>query len=119
MRFLIVEDDPLVAEMLQNFLEGHGHRVILAGTGEEGLRAAVEEMPDAVFLDVVLPDLSGLRFLERLKRLGRSMTVIAISGQATEEQARECLRLGALEYLSKPFNLGQLDLILQVLGVAR
>ncbi len=119
MRILVVEDDLLVAGMLRNFLGTRGHQVLLAGTGEEGFRAAIEEPLDAVFLDVVLPGLSGIGLLERLGQHRRSLPVVLISGQATEEEARAGLRLGAFDYLSKPFNLDQLDIVLQALDVAQ
>jgi DNA-binding response OmpR family regulator len=118
MRLLIIEDELPVAETLRDFLQEEGHHVLLAGNGVEGLRAVLEEGPDAAFLDVVLPKLSGLGLLERLRQLGRSLPVVAMSGHASEEEARACLRLGAVDYLAKPFSLDRLDLVLQVLEVA-
>ena len=117
MRLLIIEDDLPLAETLRDFLQEEGHQVLLASNGMEGLRAVLEEGPDAAFLDVVLPKLSGLGLLERLKQLGRSLPVVAMSGHASEDEARACLRLGAVEYLAKPFNLDRLNLVLQVLEV--
>lgn len=117
MRLLIIEDELPVAETLRDFLQEEGHQVLLAGNGVEGLRAVLEEGPDAAFLDVVLPKLSGLGLLERLRQLGRSFPVVAMSGHASEEEARACLRLGAVDYLAKPFSLDRLGLVLQVLEV--
>ena len=117
MRLLIIEDELPVAETLRDFLQEEGHQVLLAGNGVEGLRAVLEEGPDAAFLDVVLPKLSGLGLLERLRQLGRSLPVVAMSGHASEEEARACLRLGAVDYLAKPFSLDRLGLVLQVLEV--
>ena len=119
MRCLIIEDDLGVGQMLREFLETRGHQVCVAETGQEGLRAVIEELPDAVFLDFVLPDLTGLEFLERLKHLGRSLPVILMSGLATEEEARIGLQLGAVDYLPKPVSLSQVELILQVLETGR
>ena len=118
MRLLIIEDELPVAETLRDFLQEEGHQVLLAGNGVEGLRAVLEEGPDAAFLDVVLPKLSGLGLLERLRQLGRSLPVVAMSVHASEEEARACLRLGAVDYLAKPFSLDRLGLVLQVLEVA-
>ncbi len=119
MRLLIIEDELPVAETLRDFLIERGHEVLLASNGAEGLRALIEEGPDAAFLDVVLPKLSGLALLERLKQLGRSVPVVAMSGHASEEEARACLRLGALDYLAKPFTLERLGLVLQILEVTQ
>ncbi|MBI3624555.1 MAG: response regulator [Candidatus Rokubacteria bacterium] len=119
MRLLLIEDDLAVAETLRDFLLEQGHEVLLATNGAEGLQAVIEGGPDAAFVDVVLPKLSGLALLERLKRLGRSLPVVAMSGHASEDEARACLRLGALDYLAKPFTLDQVGLVLEVLEVAR
>lgn len=118
MRLLVVEDDLPLAETLRDFLVEEGHQVLLAADGVEGLRAILEEEPDAAFLDVVLPKLSGLDLLERLRRRGRFLPVVAMSGHASEEEARACLRLGAVDYLPKPFSLDRIGLVLQVLEVA-
>ena len=118
MRLLIIEDELSLAETLRDFLQEEGHQVLLAGNGVEGLRAVLEEGPDAAFLHVVLPKLSGLGLLERLRQLGRSLPVVAMSGHASEDEVRACLRLGAVDYLAKPFSLDRLGLVLQVLEVA-
>lgn len=117
MRLLIVEDELDVAETLRDFLLEEGHEVLVAANGIEGLRAVLEDAPDAAFVDVVLPKLSGLGLLERLMALGRSLPVVAMSGHASEDEARACLRLGAVEYVAKPFTLERLGLVLQVLEV--
>ena len=91
MRLLIIEDELPVAETLRDFLQEEGHQV--------------------------LPKLSGLGLLERLRQLGRSLPVVAMSGHASEEEARACLRLGAVDYLAKPFSLDRLGLVLHVLEV--
>ena len=119
MRLLVIEDDLPVAETLRDFLLEQGHEVFLATDGVEGLRALTEVGPDAVFLDVVLPKLSGLALLERLKYLGQSFPVVVMSGRASEEEARACLRLGALDYLPKPFTLERVELVLEILEIAR
>ncbi len=119
MRLLLIEDDLPVAETLRDFLLDLGHEVIVADDGVEGLRAVVEDAPDAAFVDVVLPKLSGLALLERLKHLGRTLPVVAMSGHASEAEARQCLRLGALDYLPKPFTLDRVGLVLEVLELSR
>src|SRR3989337_346314 len=104
MRLLIIEDDLPVAETLRDFLQEEGHQVLLAGNGVEGLRAVLEEGPDAAFLDVVLPKLSGLGLLGRLRQLGRSVPGGPIAGHSSEEGARAFLRLGGVDYLAKPLS---------------
>ncbi len=66
-------------------------------------------------MDVVLPKMSGVALLERLKGLGRRTPVVAMSGHASEEEARACLCLGAVDYLPKPFTLDRVGLVLQIL----
>src|SRR5574337_538478 len=87
MRVLLVEDDLPVAETLRDFLAEQGHEVLIATDGIEGLRALLEEHPDAAFVDVVLPKLNGLAILERLKHLGQPLPLVAMSGHASEAEA--------------------------------
>lgn len=118
MRLLIIEDELPLAETLRDYFQEEGHEVLLAANGAEGLRAALEEAPDAAFVDVVLPKLSGLGLMERLNELGRSLPVVAMSGHASEDEARACLKLGALDYLKKPFGLDRLAMVLQAIELA-
>jgi DNA-binding response OmpR family regulator len=102
-RVLLVEDDVALAQMYRVKLERDGYTVSVAGDGEEALGLLEVELPDLIFLDVRLPVMDGLTFLERLRASGRTQNipVVIVSNYSEEELVSRGLELGALEYLVK------------------
>ena len=113
MRVLIVEDEPDLGEVFQDYVVSCGHAADLVGSAEAALERISRQRPDAIVLDVKLPGMSGLDFMSLpvVKRAG--IPVIVVSGHATEQQALECLRLGAVEFLAKPVPLEILGTVLE------
>jgi DNA-binding response OmpR family regulator len=102
-RVLLVEDDVALAQMYRVKLERDGYTVEVAGDGEVALAVIAERPPDLVFLDIRLPRMDGLAFLERLRSSPRTrnMPVVIVSNYSEEELVSRGLQLGALEYLIK------------------
>jgi CheY-like chemotaxis protein len=100
---LLVEDDQALAQMYRVKLERDGYTVRVAGDGEEALGMVAEWLPDLIFLDIRLPRMDGLAFLERLRRAQRTQNipVVIVSNYSEEELVARGLQLGALEYLIK------------------
>jgi len=100
---LLVEDDVALAQMYRVKLERDGYQVRVAGDGEAALRLITEHLPDLIFLDIRLPKMDGLAFLERLRRSSRTknVPVVIVSNYSEEELVSRGLQLGALEYLIK------------------
>jgi len=117
MRVLIVEDSPDEAATFVDLVAHHGHAPIVAPTAEAALESLSVSCPDAVLLDVSLPGMSGIEFLRILSERRQPLPVVVISGLATEEQARRCLELGAVEFLLKPITLDQLAIVLGFIEV--
>ncbi|HEU5321289.1 MAG TPA: response regulator [Methylomirabilota bacterium] len=115
MRVLVVEDESALAGVLQDFLADMGHQAILVRSAEAALGTLATERPDAILLDIHLPGMSGLDFLQLRPVRESGLPVVAVSGVATESQARECLRLGAVEFVGKPVSLERLTEVLAVL----
>jgi DNA-binding response OmpR family regulator len=105
---LVVDDEPHVSEMLEEYFVGLGYAVSVATTGHEALRLAAESRPDAVLLDMHLPDTTGDQMLAKLRALDSSLPVVMLSGDAEDDTAREMVAAGALEYLQKPFDFARL-----------
>jgi DNA-binding response OmpR family regulator len=116
-RILVVEDNPDLAYGLRNNLEIEGYEVRLAGDGPEGLEAARSWRPDLVILDLMLPGADGLRVLHELRREGRSMPVLILTARGEEADKVRGLRLGADDYVTKPFGL--LELLARVEALLR
>ena len=102
-RVLLVEDDAALTQMYRVKLERDGYTVQVAGDGEEALGLLERELPDLIFLDVRLPRMDGLTFLERLRAGDRTrdIPVVIVSNYSEEELVSRGLQLGALEYLIK------------------
>lgn len=100
---LLVEDDAALTQMYRVKLERDGYTVQVAGDGEEALSMLAANLPDLIFLDVRLPRMDGLTFLERLRTEARTknIPVVIVSNYSEEELVARGLQLGALEYLIK------------------
>ncbi len=112
LRVMIVEDEEAVREVFRDFLAGLGHEPIAVATAEDALEKLVGEQPDAILLDIRLPGMSGLDFLELPAVQESGVPIVAVSGVATEAQARECLKRGALDFIHKPVSLDRLSAVL-------
>jgi len=115
MRVLVVEDEQDVGDVFLDYLLELGHQPLLVRTAEAALGKLVTERPDAIIVDLNLPGMSGIDFLQlqRVRELG--VPVVAVSGVATESQARECLRLGAVDFVGKPLPFERLKEVLTYL----
>ncbi len=107
-RILLVEDDENLASGLQYNLERAGYEVVVAGDGEEGLRSMMSHTPDLVLLDLMLPRRSGFAVLEELGEKRIRVPVIILSARDQEVDKIRGFDLGAVDYVTKPFSLGEL-----------
>src|SRR5499433_3270506 len=115
MRVLVVEDEDSLGEVFRDFLAEIGHDEVVVRSAEAALGALQRQPPDAILLDINLPGMSGLDFLQLRPVRESGLPIVAISGVATETQARECLRLSALDFVGKPVPLGRLNELLTVM----
>ena len=105
---LLIEDDRSTASALQKVLQDEGYAVMLAGRGDEGLTAARERMCDLVITDLKLPGLSGMDLVAQLHAAKPKLPIIMMTAHGTTETAIEAMKLGACEYLVKPFEADEL-----------
>ena len=105
MQVLIIEDDPGIVRFLERGLAAHGHRVISADNGEDGVRLAVDESVDLVLLDIMLPQLDGHRVLERIRLRRPELPVLMLTARDETRDKVGALDAGADDYLTKPFVL--------------
>ncbi len=106
---LIVDDEPNVVYSLKKRLKSDSLDVIAASTAREGIEMVIDRNPDAVLLDVRLPDMSGLDAFEVIREHDPRLPVIIITAHATTETAIEAMKRGAFEYLLKPLDLPELQ----------
>jgi DNA-binding response OmpR family regulator len=116
-RILVVEDTPSYAEALERTLALEGHQVLLARRAQEALVRARADAPDLVLLDLGLPDKDGYHVLRELRSRGFDAPVLILSARALEADKVEGFRLGADDYVTKPF--GALELLARVSALLR
>lgn len=108
---LVVDDEPVIVELLRTYLTGLGYRVEAAMNGGDALMLAELEPPDAVILDFKLPDMSGAEILGRLRAADDSLPVVMLTANTDEAVARGLLKAGALDYVCKPVRLELLETV--------
>ena len=119
-RVLVVEDNADLAYGLRNNLEIEGYEVQVAADGEDGLRLARRtgfEAPDLIILDVMLPKLDGFRVLSTLRKENNSVPTLLLTARGEESDVVRGLRLGADDYVTKPFGI--LELLARVEALLR
>lgn len=104
-KVLIVDDESDMCWLLSRIFQDAGYELITALTGEEALTKVEKEEPELVILDVKLPDISGIEVLSTIKKVKSEIVVIMISAYGTEEMRKEAMRIGAYDFIDKPFNV--------------
>jgi two-component system response regulator AtoC len=112
-KVLIIDDEKLVRWSLQQKLSKEGYEVESAPTGEEGLNLLREDGYELVLLDLRLPGMDGVQTLREIKKLEREIGVVMLTADTGLAQAVECVRLGAHNYLTKPFEFEQVKVALE------
>jgi len=107
-RILIIEDEPPIVLGLTDALEFEGFGVLSAGTGKEGVALAKQHKPNAIILDLMLPDTNGFVVCEELRRLDRFVPIIMLTARSEEADKIRGLDAGADDYVTKPFSVGEL-----------
>lgn len=106
---LVVDDEAVIRNVCEQILEGEGYAVTTAASGKEALRLVSEHSFDAVVTDIMMPDMSGLALLEVIKRTSMDVSTIVITGLGTFDMATQSDRLGAREFVVKPFTPDELS----------
>ena len=106
-KVLVVDDEPQIRRALRTSLEAHGYEVVVVGTGEEGVLAAADAMPDLLLLDLGLPDLDGTEVIRRVRAF-TEVPVIVLSVRDAQHDKVAALDAGADDYVTKPFGMEEL-----------
>jgi two-component system response regulator AtoC len=109
---LVVDDEVGTRESLRMILK-NDYEVFLAKNAEEAFLLAKERSPDVVLLDIILPDVDGMKVLEKLKQKDPDLIIIMITATRTVRTAVEAMKLGAYDYITKPFDTDELSLVIR------
>src|SRR5215469_12340925 len=105
---LIVEDDPTMLVALKDNFEFKGYKVFTAADGEKGLKAALNAKPDLIILDIMLPKINGYEICRLLREEKLEMPIIMLTAKGQESDIVLGLKLGADDYVTKPFSIKEL-----------
>jgi DNA-binding response OmpR family regulator len=105
---LIVEDDPTMLRGLKDNFEFKGYRVLIAADGEDGLNMALNEKPDLILLDIMLPKINGYEICRLIRKENLTMPIIMLTAKGEESDIVLGLNLGADDYVTKPFSIKEL-----------
>ena len=112
-RILVVDDEYLIRWTLQQNLEKEGYEVILAETGEEALAKVKEEAPDIALVDIKLPGMDGYEVLEKALKIDQGIIPIMITAYDEVDKVVRAMKLGAFDYIAKPFDFSKVHLSIQ------
>lgn len=116
---LVIDDEQIVLDSVGTLLRDEGFDVDVSLNGREGLDWAIERKYDVLLTDIRMPDIGGIRVLRDVKRVHPSLPVIMITGYASVDSAVQAMKLGAADYIEKPFEPEQLiDSVNRALGVS-
>jgi diguanylate cyclase (GGDEF)-like protein len=109
-KILIIDDSRLITQFGKSILTGKGHEVLIADSGETGLELALGSQPDLILLDVILPGMDGYEICQQIKTTeqSRDIPVIMLTSKAEPADKIKGLELGAVDYVTKPFDAGEL-----------
>ncbi len=110
-KILVVDDDEGVRQVLSQSLSEAGYRVSVAESGEKAVAAVREETFDLVILDMVLPRVDGIEVLKEITALRPEIPVVMITGYASVETAIKAMKMGAVDYIVKPFRMEEVELV--------
>ena len=113
-RILIVDDSPFMTRLLDYMLRGAGYETVIATSGPAALECIANDIPDLVFLDIMMPEMDGIEVLRRIRTeaLTGDLPVVVLTAKAQDKSRQEAMCAGASEYLTKPYTSEQ------VLGAA-
>ena len=109
-KILLIEDEPSQVELIHYNLNAEGYEVLVAVDGEEGLELALEEIPDLILLDWMLPKVSGIEVCRQLRRskITREIPIIMLTARSEESDKIRGLDIGADDYITKPYSIKEL-----------
>ncbi len=103
-RILVIDDEPIIREVLQEILSREGHALTIVPDAESGLKALEEAEFDLVILDLMLPGMGGLETLKKMRGIDPDLVVVMVTAYGSVETAVQAMRMGAHDYLTKPFK---------------
>ena len=113
-KILVIDDEAEVCNLLETFLKKQGYESISTTSASEGLEKLRSERPDAVLLDIRMPDMDGIEVMRRIRTINKDIPIIMATAVVDKKVAQDASDLGATDYIIKPFDLDYLKKVLLV-----
>lgn len=110
---VVIDDEVEICDLLKDLLTAEGYKVSTATDSEQGLQMAMKQRPDLVLLDMNMPRMDGIEVLRQIKKADEAISVIIITGFININLARDAMRLGAFDYITKPFDLAYVKALVE------
>lgn len=108
LKVLITDDSKLLRKKLREELESMGCEVLEAENGKDAILQVLQEQPDCIFLDIVMPEVGGIEALQVIKEVSPDMPVIMLSSAGTPQKLMTTLKMGAMDFIQKPYTHEQI-----------
>ena len=108
MRLLIADDSKLLRKKLRDELERLGCEVIEASNGKEAISLVLEQEPDGIILDIVMPEVGGIEALSTIREISPNVPVVMLSSAGTPQKLMQTLKMGAIDFIQKPYTKEQI-----------
>ena len=109
-KILVVDDEVKISELLQRFFEKKGYTVITANSGMDAIEKVQNESPDVMLLDIRMPGMDGVEVLKCVREFNKKIGIIMVTAVMDEDIAKNTMKLGADEYITKPIDLERLEM---------
>ena len=115
LKILITDDSKLLRKKLRSELEALDCEVIEAENGKDSVMLVLQEMPDCVFLDIVMPEVGGIEALQVIKEVSPEIPVVMLSSAGSPQKLMTTLKMGAMEFIQKPYQSEQIKKVVETI----
>ena len=115
LRILITDDSKLLRKKLRTELEKLDCEVLEAANGKESVEIVLQQMPDCVFLDIVMPEVGGIEALQVIKEVSPEIPVVMLSSAGSPQKLMTTLKMGAMEFIQKPYKSEQIQKVVETI----
>lgn len=112
-KILVTDDEEVIRDLFNKFLSKEGYLVSTSADGLDALNKIKNNRYDMLILDLKIPALSGMEVLDKIKELNKELIIIVVTGYATIETAKEAIKKGCFDYITKPFNIEDVSIIIR------